>query len=46
MQKKQFSIRVEIGRINKLRQVAANRKKTMTQLVEDWIDSLEVPESK
>lgn len=41
--KKGFNIRVEIGRLEKLRAVAAEKKKTMTQLVEDWIDRLPNP---
>lgn len=41
MNKTKFGIRLETGRLNKLRQVAEERKKTMTQLIEDWIDTLE-----
>ena len=40
MKKERFSIRVESGRLQKLRRIAIERKKTMTQLVEDWIDRL------
>ena len=36
--KKTLNIRVEETRLQKLRQVAKIRKKTMTQLIEDWID--------
>lgn len=41
--KKGFNIRVEVSRLEKLRAVAAEKKKTMTQLVEDWIDRLPSP---
>jgi len=41
--KKVLNIRVEIGRLEKLHAVADERKKTMTQLVEDWIDRLPNP---
>lgn len=42
MIKDRFSIRIEKERLQKLRDVAEQRKKTMTQLVEDWIDTLEL----
>ena len=45
MIKDRFSIRVERERLQKLREVSEKRRKTMTQLVEDWIDSLEKSES-
>jgi predicted DNA-binding ribbon-helix-helix protein len=38
-----LNIRVEESRHQKLREVAKERKKTMTQLVEDWIDRLPNP---
>jgi predicted DNA-binding ribbon-helix-helix protein len=41
--KETLNIRVEETRLQKLRQVAKVRKKTMTQLVEDWIDRLPNP---
>jgi hypothetical protein len=41
MKKKPFSIRLFESRIEKLRRVAKQREKTMTQLVEDWIDRLQ-----
>ncbi len=41
MIKDRFSIRVERERLQKLREVSEQRRKTMTQLVEDWIDSLQ-----
>ena len=44
--KEVLNIRVEAGRLQKLRDVAKERKKTMTQLVEDWIDRLPVPKMK
>ena len=46
MKKEQFSIRIEVGRLEKLRLYARHKRKTMTQLVEDWIDTLELPEGK
>jgi len=41
--KKTLNIRVEESRLQKLREVAKERKKTMTQLIEDWIDRLPNP---
>ena len=38
-----LNLRVEESRHQKLRDVARKRKKTMTQLVEDWIDRLPNP---
>jgi hypothetical protein len=46
MKKEQFSIRIEVGRLEKLRLYARHKRKTMTQLVEDWIDTLEMPSYK
>jgi len=43
--KERLSLRVEESRLIKLRSIAALRKKTMTQLVEDWIDRLPSPET-
>lgn len=40
MKESRLNIRVHIDRLNKLRRIASQRKKTMTQLVEDWIDKL------
>ncbi|AFZ45714.1 hypothetical protein PCC7418_3604 [Halothece sp. PCC 7418] len=39
MQKQRLSMRVEVSRIEKLRLYARYKRKTMTQLVEDWIDT-------
>ncbi|GET36078.1 hypothetical protein [Microseira wollei] len=33
-----------LPRLNKLRQYAANKDKTVTQIVEDWIDRLPITE--
>jgi predicted DNA-binding ribbon-helix-helix protein len=41
--KERLSLRVETSRLVKLRAVAEGRKKTMTQLIEDWIDRLPNP---
>lgn len=41
--KDRLSLRVETSRLSKLRAVADGRKKTMTQLIEDWIDTLPNP---
>jgi hypothetical protein len=43
--KKGMSMTIEVGRLQKLRQVSEERKKTMTQLVEDWIDTLELKDT-
>ena len=42
MRKKQFIIRLSIKRIDKLRLYAKQKDKTMTQLIEDWIDRLKL----
>lgn len=40
MKKHRLSVRVDISRLEKLRRIASQKKKTMTQLIEDWIDRL------
>lgn len=40
MQKKRFDARIEVSRLEKLRDYAELKKKTMTQIVEELIDSL------
>jgi hypothetical protein len=40
MQKERLSVRVSKNRLEKLRRVAEQKEKTMTQLIEDWIDKL------
>ncbi|MBD2016750.1 hypothetical protein H6F96_22635 [Microcoleus sp. FACHB-53] len=45
MQKKPLSLRIEESRLEKLKQYASQKKKTMTQLIEDWIDRLPPPSS-
>jgi len=40
MKKKQLNLRIEEGRLEKLKRYAELKKKTMTQLIEDWIDRL------
>ncbi|WP_333257186.1 MULTISPECIES: ribbon-helix-helix protein, CopG family [unclassified Microcoleus] len=40
MKENRLSIRVSKNRIEKLRRIAAQREKTMTQMIEDWIDKL------
>ena len=40
MKTKTLQIRISEKRLNKLREYAASRDKTMTSLLEDWIDSL------
>ncbi len=42
MRKKQFSIRLSLKRIEKLRLYAKQKDKTMTQLIEEWIDRLKL----
>jgi len=44
--KKTLNVRIEVSRLEKLHQVAEERKKTMTQLIEDWIDRLPKPVEK
>jgi predicted DNA-binding ribbon-helix-helix protein len=44
--KERLSLRIEVSRLEKLRLVAEARKKTMTQLIEDWIDRLPNPVEK
>jgi hypothetical protein len=39
--KERLSIRVDSERLEKLRRVAKQKRKTMTQLIEDWIDRLQ-----
>lgn len=39
--KERLSIRVEAGRLEKLRRIAKQKRKTMTQLIQDWIDRLQ-----
>jgi predicted DNA-binding ribbon-helix-helix protein len=41
--RKTLNVRLEESRLQKLRQVAKHRKKTMTQLIEEWIDRLPAP---
>jgi hypothetical protein len=45
MKAKRLHILMSEKRLNKLRALAKQREKTMTSLVEDWIDSLPNPES-
>ena len=40
MKESRLNIRVSQSRLEKLRRIAEQRGKTMTQLVEDWIDKL------
>lgn len=40
MIKQRLSIRVAVSRLEKLRRIAKQKEKTMTQLIEDWIDKL------
>jgi len=40
MKAKGLHIRISERRLNKLRLYAASKEKTMTQLIEDWIDRL------
>jgi hypothetical protein len=41
MARDRLSIRVDTDRLEKLRRVAASKRKTMTQMIEDWIDRLQ-----
>lgn len=40
MKDSRLSVRMSTRRLNKLRQYAANKDKTVTQIIEDWIDRL------
>ncbi len=40
MKDKNLHIRLSEKRLNKLRTIAAEREKTITQMVEEWIDRL------
>lgn len=40
MKNARLNIRMSERRLNKLRQYAANKDKTVTQIVEDWVDRL------
>jgi len=42
--KGKLNLRIEVSRLEKLHRVAEDRKKTMTQLIQDWIDQLPSPE--
>jgi len=44
MKQKGLHIRISERRLNKLKLYATNKEKTMTQLIEDWIDRLPMPE--
>ncbi|WYL94671.1 MAG: hypothetical protein HEQ35_13135 [Gloeotrichia echinulata IR180] len=46
MPKKQLHILLSEGRINKLRLLAVEKDKTMTQIIEELIDSLSEPKRK
>jgi hypothetical protein len=45
MKDKRLNVRMSERRLNKLRLYAANKDKTVTQVVEDWVDRLPVPDS-
>ncbi|WP_414584941.1 hypothetical protein [Scytonema sp. PCC 10023] len=44
MEKKDIHVRISKKRYEKLKAVAQGKEKTMTQLIEDWIDRLPSPE--
>ncbi len=44
--KKNFTVRLSEKRLEKLREIAKEREKTVTAMIEDWIDRLPVPSSK
>jgi hypothetical protein len=45
MKNKSLNLRISERRLNKLRLYSAYRDKTMTQILEDFIDSLKIPEN-
>jgi hypothetical protein len=44
MKTKGLHIRISERRLNKIRLYAANKEKTITQIIEDYIDRLPAPE--
>ena len=42
---KRLNIRMSERRLNKLRQYAAEQDKTITQIVSDWVDAVQVKDS-
>ena len=44
MDKERLSLRIEKKRLEKLRKYAKQKKKSMTRLIEDWIDRLKLEE--
>lgn len=44
MKDARLNIRMSERRLNKLRQYAASKDKTVTQIVEDWVDRLPTTE--
>jgi predicted DNA-binding ribbon-helix-helix protein len=40
MNKERLSVRITSNRLQKLRRIAEAKEKTMTQLIEEWIDKL------
>jgi hypothetical protein len=40
MTRERLSIRIAVSRLEKLRRIAKQKEKTMTQLIEGWIDKL------
>ncbi|NMG20622.1 hypothetical protein [Brasilonema bromeliae] len=44
MKNKELKIRISERRLNKVRLYAAHADKTMTQVIEELIDSLKIPE--
>jgi predicted small metal-binding protein len=38
--RERLSVRLAASRLEKLRRIAKHKEKTMTQLIEDWIDKL------
>jgi hypothetical protein len=40
MHEERLSLRISSHRLEKLRCIAESREKTMTQMIEDWIDKL------
>jgi hypothetical protein len=42
MAKERLNLRIEVGRLDKLRKLASKKKKTMTQIIEDWLDTLDI----
>lgn len=42
--KKNLHVKVEESRMDKLRKLAEYKKKTITAVIEDWLDTVDLPQ--